>query len=80
MVGISGGGGYRTMSCADLMKHLADLEADVRQGGQVQPMKRQLAVLVREVNRRCPAILEPNVLQLGDGLVPSRFGAARRRE
>ena len=65
---------YRTMSCDELMGHLAAFDEKFKQAmaeaaEHAQGRQRQQAVrrqmreaskdLVREINRRCPAILEP---------------------
>ena len=69
--------GYRTMSCDELMEHLAAFDEKVKQAmaelaehGQStarrQAMRRRLREesqeLVREINRRCPARVEPRIL------------------
>lgn len=65
---------YRSMSCDELMGHIAAFDKKVKQAmaetaEHAQSRQRQQAVrrqlreaskdLVREINRRCPAILEP---------------------
>ena len=69
--------GYRTMSCDELMERLAAFDEKVKQAmaelaehGQSaerqQAMRRRLREesqeLVREINRRCPARVEPRIL------------------
>ena len=68
---------YRTMSCDELMKHLtsfdekvkrtmAELEEHGHSRERQQAMRRRLREesqeLVREINRRCPARVEPRIL------------------
>lgn len=68
---------YRTMSCDELMENLASFDERVKrtmaeleeQGHSAerrQAMRRRLREesqeLVREINRRCPARVEPRIL------------------
>lgn len=68
---------YRTMSCDELMEHLAAFDGKAKQAmaemaehghsrERQQAMRRRLREesqdLVREINQRCPARVEPRIL------------------
>ena len=68
---------YRTMSCDELMGHLAAFDEKVKQamaeaakhaqGAQRQhavrrQIRRESDALVREMSRRCPVMVEPRIL------------------
>ena len=68
---------YRTMSCNELMEHLAAFDekveramAELEERGhsteRMQAMRRRLREesqdLVREISRRCPVMVEPRIL------------------
>ena len=68
---------YRNMSCDELMEHLAAFDKKVkqamaeleeqghsaeRQQAMRRPLREESQDLVREINRRCPARVEPRIL------------------
>lgn len=68
---------YRTMSCDELMEHLAAFDEKVkeamaelaeqghstaRQQAMRRPLREESRDLVREIGRRCPVMVEPRIL------------------